>query len=73
MKRESDPADLDIVCLAESFNTPGNEITPGSDVIRKQFKAYLVIHGIHYSEFEIDQKSGGPWGLGPRTEERVKD
>ena len=65
MKRERNPADLDIVVSAESFNTPGNEITPRSDVIRKQFKGCLISHGIEFSLVVIHLKKWGPMGIGP--------
>jgi hypothetical protein len=38
MQGKGNPLDLEIVCLFESFNTPGNEVAPGSDVIRKDFQ-----------------------------------
>ncbi len=65
MKRESNPVDLDIVVFAESFNTPGNEVTPGSNVIRKQFKCCLISHEIRFTLFEIHLKKWGPMGIGP--------
>jgi hypothetical protein len=38
MERESPPANLDIIGIRQFFNTPGNEITPGSDIIGKDFE-----------------------------------
>ena len=33
MERKGDPLQIDVIVFSQSFNTPGNEITPGSDVI----------------------------------------
>jgi hypothetical protein len=44
MKRESPPSDRDIVFPLQFFNTPGNEITPGSDIVGKYFKDWLIWH-----------------------------
>jgi hypothetical protein len=33
MQRKSDPSNSDIEFAFQSFNTPGDEIAPGSDVI----------------------------------------
>jgi hypothetical protein len=38
MEGKSDPLDLNVVLFSKSFNTPGNEITPGSDVVGKDFQ-----------------------------------
>jgi hypothetical protein len=38
MQGKGYPLDLEIVCLFEFFNTPGNEVAPGSDVVRKDFQ-----------------------------------
>jgi hypothetical protein len=65
MKWESNPADLDIVVPAEPFNTPGNEVAPGSDVIRKQFKCCLISQEIRFTFFKIHLKKWGPMGIGP--------
>ena len=65
MKRESNPTDLDFVVSAESFNTPGNEVTPRSNVIRKQFKCCLISHENRFSTFEIHVKKWGPMEIGP--------
>jgi hypothetical protein len=65
MKRESNPADIDFVVPAESFNTPGNEVTPGSDVIRKQLKGCWFGHQICSTCFKIRLKKWGPMGIGP--------
>jgi len=37
MKGKRRPVDMDVVSLLQSFNTPGNEIAPGSDVVREDF------------------------------------
>jgi hypothetical protein len=33
MQGKRDPLHLDIIRLFESFNTPGNEVAPGSDIV----------------------------------------
>jgi len=38
VKGESPPLNCDFKILSQSFNTPGNEVTPGSDVIGKDFQ-----------------------------------
>jgi len=43
MERKGNPPDGDIVFLRKSFNTPGNEIAPGSDVIGKDLHNDLVL------------------------------
>ena len=43
MDRKGNPPDGDIVFLRKSFNTPGNEIAPGSDVIGKDLHNDLVL------------------------------
>jgi hypothetical protein len=46
MERKGNPPDGDIVLLRKPFNTPGNEIAPGSDVIGENLHNdfVLVIH-----------------------------
>jgi hypothetical protein len=44
MKRKRGPAKVDVKFLLQSFNTPGNEIAPGSDIIRKNFQDVAVRH-----------------------------
>jgi hypothetical protein len=39
MQRKGPPADIDFIFLFQSFNTPGNEIAPGSYVIGIYFKS----------------------------------
>jgi len=38
------PVNLDAFFLPESFSTHGNEITPGSDIIRKNLDFFFLIH-----------------------------
>ena len=38
------PANGDVIDGLQLFNTPGNEITPGSDIIRKQFQYWFLQH-----------------------------
>jgi hypothetical protein len=33
VKRERSPANIKVICFLQFFNTPGNEVTPGSDII----------------------------------------
>jgi len=33
VKGEGSPANLQIIFFLQSFNTPGNEVTPGSDIV----------------------------------------
>ena len=47
MKRKSRPVHIDLNVLLQSFNTPGNEIAPGSDVVRENFQHVAVRHGHH--------------------------
>ena len=65
MKLESNPADFDIVASAEFFNTPGNEVTPRSDVVREQLKCRFTSHEICFSLFGFGLKKWGPMGIGP--------
>ena len=65
MKGESNPSDLDIVVTAKSFNTPGNEITPGSNIVREEFEYYLISHEIRFTLDNIHSKKWGPMGIGP--------
>jgi hypothetical protein len=46
MERKSGPMDIDIILFLQFFNTPGNEITPGSDVIGKYFQGGSVGHNL---------------------------
>jgi hypothetical protein len=38
------PLDLDLKILSQFFNTPGNEVAPGSDVIGKDFQSRPGFH-----------------------------
>jgi hypothetical protein len=44
MKRECPPFNPDLIFFFQFFNTPGNEIAPGSDVIGKDFKNNRIRH-----------------------------
>jgi hypothetical protein len=44
MEGEGPPADGDFELFPQFFNTPGNEIAPGSDIIGK----YLQVHVYRY-------------------------
>jgi hypothetical protein len=44
VKRKSPPADNDIELALQFFNTPGNEIAPGSDIIGKYFEFHVCRH-----------------------------
>jgi len=43
MQRKGSPLNFYIVVFLQFFNTPGNEITPGSDIVRKNFEN---LHGL---------------------------
>jgi hypothetical protein len=45
MKRKGRPVRVDIKFLLQFFNTPGNEIAPGSDIVREDFQDLAVRHG----------------------------
>jgi hypothetical protein len=59
MERKSRPPDADWILFLQFFNTPGNEITPGSDIIGKYFKNGRVGH----DQPPNVQKRGGSWGM----------
>ena len=44
MQRKGDPFDFDMVLLPKLVNTPGNEVAPRSDVIRKDLQYDLLYH-----------------------------
>jgi hypothetical protein len=46
MKGERPPLDCDFKILSQLFNTPGNEVAPGSDIIGKDFQDRP---GFHFS------------------------
>ena len=43
MQGKGDPLHLDIVRLLEFFNTPGNEIAPGSDIVGEDLQEDFVL------------------------------
>jgi len=45
MKRKSDPANMDVVALLQLINTHGAEVTPGSNIVGKDFQNQRLIHG----------------------------
>jgi hypothetical protein len=51
MKGERPPLDCDFKILSQFFNTPGNEIAPGSDIIGKDFQYWP---GFHFFPPELD-------------------
>ncbi len=38
--------DIDLKFILQLFNTPGDEITPRSDIVGKYFKNFLLGHGL---------------------------
>jgi hypothetical protein len=46
MKGKRPPLDCDLKILSQFFNTPGNEVAPGSDIIGKNFQNR---QGFHFS------------------------
>jgi hypothetical protein len=44
MKGKGGPFDVNVIVISESFNTPGNEIAPGSNVITKYFQQNWFRH-----------------------------
>jgi hypothetical protein len=44
MEGKGPPPDIDLEVLPQLFNTPGTEIAPGSDIIRKDVKNFLRRH-----------------------------
>jgi hypothetical protein len=44
VKGKRRPAKVDVEFLLQSFNTPGNEIAPGSDVVGKDLHNVLFVH-----------------------------
>jgi hypothetical protein len=37
MEREMCPHNLDVILFLQPLNTPGTEVTPGSDIVREDF------------------------------------
>jgi hypothetical protein len=48
MQGKRRPANGDLEFLFQSFNTPGNEVAPGSDEIRKNFQDMIFSGFIHF-------------------------
>ena len=46
MQGKVHPADGDVECLFQSFNTPGTEVAPGSDVVAEDFERNSCAHRI---------------------------
>jgi len=48
MKGEGNPPDLYLVLFLKPFNTPGDEVAPGSDVIGEnlQDESIVLVHGM---------------------------
>jgi len=44
VQRKGYPPDFNMKLLFDFFNTPGNEITPGSDIVRKYFQRFRSVH-----------------------------
>jgi hypothetical protein len=45
MERKSRPVKFEVEFLLQFFNTPGNEIAPGSDVVGEYFQDIVIRHG----------------------------
>jgi hypothetical protein len=60
---KGDPLDLDPVFLFELFNTPGTEVAPGSDVVRKDFHYEGRFHVSYLQVIFGDFRSGRRWYL----------
>jgi hypothetical protein len=41
---KSPPPDFNLKILPQFFNTPGTEVAPGSDIVRKYFKIFWCHH-----------------------------
>jgi hypothetical protein len=52
MEGKGTPSNRDFVISLNFFNTPGNEVAPGSDVIRKYFKHLLHLHSFLPRQFQ---------------------
>jgi hypothetical protein len=62
MEGKGRPVEVNVEFLLQSFNTPGNEIAPGSDVVGKNFQNSAIRHArnLHSAVFV----SGGHPGAG---------
>jgi hypothetical protein len=49
MKGKCSPFDVDMKCRFESFNTPGTEVAPRSDIVGKDFQGGFFNFIYHYS------------------------
>jgi hypothetical protein len=47
MQRKGRPVNVDPELLFQSFNTPGNEVAPGSDEIGENLQDVIVIISYH--------------------------
>jgi hypothetical protein len=68
MQRESSPANAYVIFVLQSFNTPGNEITPGSDIIGKDFQFDWLFH--RGSSLKGERRSEIPGSQGVAVEIR---
>ena len=64
MKGKSNPLKPDLKFALQSFNTPGNEIAPGSDIIRKN-----LYHGNFRHAAPNPYKNGWPQRTTQQNEE----
>jgi len=48
MQGKSRPLDVNVKRMFQFFNTPGDEIAPGSDVVGKNFQLYGIFNFIHF-------------------------
>jgi hypothetical protein len=54
---KSPPLDFDLKILLQFFNTPGNEIAPGSYVIRKNLQLFWLLHIVSSPSSDL----ASPW------------
>lgn len=54
MEGECRPSNADFKFFLQSINTPGNEITPGSDIVRKYFQCFEFGHDVSLYDFFLD-------------------
>ncbi|HBG21360.1 MAG TPA: hypothetical protein DDY32_19365 [Desulfobulbaceae bacterium] len=50
MKRKIPPADGDMEFVLQPFNTPGNEVAPGSDIVGEYFQIHVGCHLLEFLE-----------------------
>jgi hypothetical protein len=53
MQGKGGPLDVDVKLILQFFNTPGDEIAPGSDVIGENFQFEGIFHFVHFSLCKI--------------------